>query len=146
MMQAYLVVVADSARARLFGRKQKLSALDELETLTHPESRLRRQDLISDRPGTVHESKTPGESQADPKTDPRDHEAELFAREICSRLKSLRLESKLQGIAVIAEPRFLGLLRKQMDGETRQLVETEIGANLTRETPEIIARKLVAAA
>lgn len=142
MMHAYLVVVADSARARLFGRKQKLSALDELESLTHPESRLRRQDLVSDRSGTVHESKTPGESQADPRTDPRDHEAELFAREVSSRLKALRMESKRQGIALIAEPRFLGLLRKQLDGETRQLVHTEIGANLIREDVDTIARKL----
>ncbi len=142
MMHAYLVVVADSARARLFGRKQKFSALDEIETLTHPEARLRRQDLVSDRPGTVHESRASGESQADPRTDPRDHEAELFAREISSRIKSLRIENKLKGIALISEPRFLGLMRKQLDSETRHLVQTEIGANLTREDTDTIARKL----
>jgi protein required for attachment to host cells len=144
-MHAFLVVVADSARARILGRKQKFSPPEELESLTHPESRLRRQDLVSDRPGTVHESRTPGESQADPRTDPRDHEAELFARELAARLKQLRQRPGFDGLSLVAEPRFLGLLRRQLDAETLKRIQVEIGANLTREDVDTIARKVDAA-
>jgi protein required for attachment to host cells len=141
-MHAYLVVVADSSRARLFGRKLKFSPLEELEALTHPESRLRRQDLVSDRPGTVHESSAHGESPADQRSDPKDQEARQFAREICARLQYWRQQGKVEAIGLVTEPRFLGLIRQYLDDESRRLVQQEIGANLTRETVEAITRKL----
>jgi len=143
-MHAYLVVVADAARARLFGRKKKFSDLEEIEVLTHPESRLRRQDLVSDRAGTVHEARDFGESAAEQQTDPKDREAIRFARQVCARLEHLSSKNKPDEIALIAEPRFLGLLRQHLSKDVRKHVTVEISANMTRESSETIARKLEA--
>ncbi len=141
-MYTHLVVVADSARARLFGRRKKFSDLEEVDSLAHPESRLRRQDLVSDRAGTIHESRDYGESPADQPTDPKDGEAIKFAREVSSRLEQLSVANKPESIALIAEPRFLGFLRQQLGKDIRKRVTVEISANMTREDSETIARKL----
>ena len=141
-MANFIVVVADAARARIFSRAKKFSPLQEDTVLTHPESRLRRQDLVSDRPGTVHESSTPGESDASPPTDPKRLEAEIFARELSQHLQGLRAQGNIEGITLAAEPRFLGILRAALDDATAKLVINEVGASLTRESIERIQQRI----
>ncbi|WP_203594772.1 host attachment protein [Wenzhouxiangella limi] len=141
-MPGYVVIVADAARARVFTRNKKFSPLEEHSELTHPEARLRRQDLVSDRPGTVHESKAYGESPAGESTDPKDHEVEVFAGEIAEHLGQQRIERDPEGLIVVAEPRVLGLIRQKLDAATAALVTTEISANLTRESAETIAERI----
>lgn len=141
-MSNYLVVVADGARARIFSRTKKFSPLQEDTVLTHPESRLKRQDLVSDRPGTVHESRAYGESEAGEPTDPKRHEAETFAREVAKHLQQRRQEGSLEGITLVAEPRFLGLLRPALDEATSKLVIHEVRASLTRENAETIQARI----
>lgn len=141
-MPGYIVIVADSARARVLTRAKKFSPLEEQTELTHPESRLRRQDLVSDRPGTVHESRAHGESPAGESTDPKDHEVEVFAGEIADYLGQQRIEREPEGLIVVAEPRVLGLIRQKLDSATAALVVTEISANLTRESAETIAKRI----
>ena len=145
-MPGYIVIVADSARARVFTRTRKFSPLEEQTLLTHPESRLRRQDLVSDRPGTVHESMAYGESPAGEPTDPKDHEAEIFAGEIAEHLSRQRIELKPEGLIVVAEPRLLGLIRQKLDSATAALVVHEISANLTRESADAIGERIDARA
>lgn len=141
-MGSFIVIVADSARARVFSRSKKFSPLEEQTVLTHPESRLRRQDLVSDRPGTVHESSAYGESDASEPTDPKRHEAGVFARELSQHLQSLRVKENLEGITLVAEPRFLGVLRAALDDATAKLVVKEVGASLTRESIERIQQRI----
>ena len=141
-MANFVVVVADAARARIFARAKKFSPLQEDTVLTHPESRLRRQDLVSDRPGTVHESSAFGESDASEPTDPKRNEATLFARELSEHLQGLRAKSSIEGITLVAEPRFLGLLRAALDDATTKLVIKEVGASLTRESIEQIQQRI----
>lgn len=141
-MSNYVVVVADAARARIFSRTKKFSPLQEETVLTHPESRLQRQDLVSDRAGTVHESRTHGESQAEEPTDPKRHEAESFAREVANHLHQRRHNGGLEGLTLVAEPRFLGLLRSALDEATKKLVILEVRASLTRENAESIQSRI----
>ena len=110
--------------------------------LIHPESRLRRQDLVSDRPGTVHESSAYGESDASQPTDPKRLEATLFAREIARQVQSLVSAGDLEGIILVAEPRFLGMLRSALDDASTALVVQEVGASLTRESLERIQQRI----
>jgi len=141
-MSAYWVVVADSAKARIFSRNKKFSPLEELETLVHPESRLHRQDLVSDRPGQVHESRTPGESANEDPTDPKLVEAQVFARDIAHRLREGRLSGAYTSLVLVADPKFLGLLRKCMDGDTRRVIDHEVAKNVARDPVDRITRIL----
>jgi len=141
-MSNYVVVVADAARARIFSRTKKFSPLQEETVLTHPDSRLRRQDLVTDRAGSVQESRTHGENEAGEPTDPKRYEAEQFARELARHLQKLRNQSAIEGITLVAEPRFLGILRTALDEATTQLVIKEVRASLTRENPESIQARI----
>ncbi|QOC21236.1 host attachment protein [Wenzhouxiangella sp. AB-CW3] len=131
-MTQYRILVADAARARLFSREKKFSPPVEIDSLVHPESRLRRQDLVSDRPGQVFESRTPGENINEEPTDPRTAEAASFARELAHKLREDRVHGGYKHLIVVAEPRLLGMLRKALDDDTRQTVVLEISRNLTR--------------
>jgi protein required for attachment to host cells len=137
-MNEYWILVADSGKARIFSRNKKFSALEELETLVHPESRLRRQDLVSDRPGQVQESRTPGESVNEEPTDPKVVEAQLFAREIAARLRKARSVNAFRHLVVVADPRFLGLIRANLDEETGNRIVASLAKNVTREATERI--------
>lgn len=139
-MSEYWIVVADASRARLFSREKKFSDLQEVESLVHPESRLRRQDLVSDRPGQVQESRTPGEYAAEEGTDPKDVEARAFARELADRLHKAHQEGRFKHLVLLADPRFLGELRKHLDGPTAEAVAATAAVNLTREDLEHVTR------
>jgi len=78
-MNEYWIVVADSGKARIFTRARKFSELTEIETLVHPESRLKGKDLVTDRPAQVHESHAHGQSPSG-EADPKATEAERFAK------------------------------------------------------------------
>ncbi|NBB91604.1 MAG: host attachment protein [Gammaproteobacteria bacterium] len=132
-MNKYWIVVADASRARLFARRKKFSPLEEVESLVHPESRLRRQDLVSDRPGQVQESRTPGEYAAEEGTDPKEVEAQTFARELARRLHEAHAAGEFEHLVLLAEPHFLGQLRKRLDGRTASAVVARVAVNLTRE-------------
>lgn len=137
-MHQYWIVVADAAKARIFARAKKFSALEEVETLLHPESRLRRQDLVTDRPGQVQESRTPGENAAGEGTDPKEVESLAFAREIAQRLHQARESGQFEKLVLMAAPHFLGELRKHLDQATAKAVVEAVSVNLTRESVEKI--------
>lgn len=138
----YWIVIAESARARIFSRRKRYSPLEEIETRVHPESRLHREDLVTDRPGQVQESATAGENANEEPTDPKTAEAQAFARELAGHLRSARVAGDFDRLMIAADPRFLGELRKRMDAETRECVEMTVDKNLTRHSPEQIASQL----
>lgn len=139
-MAQYWIVVADASRARLFARNKKFSELEEIDTLVHPESRLRGQDLVTDRPGQKQEARTTGEYDAGENNDPKDHEAEAFARELGHHLNKARAEGRFEHLVLLAEPRFLGQLRKRLDHATGEAVSEAVSTNLTRASIEDVAR------
>lgn len=139
-MSAYWVLVADSVKARIFRRLKKFSPLEEIETLVHPEARLQRQDLVSDRPGQVQESRTPGESANEEPTDPKEYEAQSFARELARRIQNGRVAGEFQHLVIIADPHFLGLLRKAVDPESHKTIAAALARNVTRESVERITQ------
>lgn len=141
-MALYWVLAADAAKARIFSREKKFSPLEELESLVHPESRLHRQDLVSDRPGQVQESRTPGENINEEPTDPKVAEAQGFARQLAHRLRQARVEGSFSHLILVADPRFLGFLRKALDADTRESITHEIPKNVTRESIDRITRAI----
>lgn len=137
-MTEYWIVVADSSKARIFSREKKYSSLEELESLTHPESRLRRQDLVTDRPGQKQKASETGEYEAGENNDPKEDEAEAFAGEIGEQLNKARAQGRFERLVLLAEPEFLGLLRKRLDDATAGTVAGTVSINLTRESVEKI--------
>ncbi len=139
-MARYWVVAADASHARLFSREKKFSALEEVEDLAHPESRLHRHEMERDRPGSVQESTAYGESPNAEPTDPKVREAEEFAQELARRLEKGRKEGAFQELVIAAAPKFLGMLRQKLDAPTRDTIACEVSKNVTREPSQTIAK------
>lgn len=134
------VVVADSARVRIFDADSRTRQFTEIEGLVHPESRAHERDLISDRSGRAFDSVGGGRHGVSKHVSPHEHEAELFARRIGARLIDGYNAGEFKRLQIAAPPAFLGLLRKQLDANVRGRLDTVINKNLVHEKPDDIAR------
>lgn len=138
----YWVVVAESSHARIFHCNKAGAALEEETALVHPESRLHAQDLHSDLPGRTFDSGGEGRHAMSPDTDPKRHEAEVFARELIAHIESARTSRKFEELILAASPAFLGLLRERMSSALRQRVIHTVSKNLVHEDKAVITRQL----
>ncbi|NKI36529.1 host attachment protein [Wenzhouxiangella sp. XN79A] len=136
------ILVADSAQARLFSRRAPRAELVELQDWAHPESRLHGRDLESDRPGRVFASHGHGQSDMQETDAPHRKEAERFAGELADVLERARTQNRFERLTLVAEPRFLGLLRNRLSPETAGAVTRSLDLALTREPVERIRAAL----
>lgn len=111
------VLVADAARARLFQYDGFGASIKQLKEWTHADSRARNQDLVTDRPGRVMQSRPRPQaghgsrSGMEPALPPKRMEHERFAREIQSELEQGLDKNAYGRLVIVANPEFLGTLR-----------------------------------
>ena len=115
-----LIVVANAAVARVF-RYLAQEEFSLVKEFSHPESRQKGSDLVSDRPGHS-EGKGGGHGAFVPSNHPKQNEAERFARELAEWLDSERKQNSYKQAMLVADPGFLGLLNKSLNSQTMQLV------------------------
>ncbi|TDG19211.1 host attachment protein [Paraburkholderia silviterrae] len=123
------VVVANRVTARIFATESPLGAIEEIETLLHPESRVPEQSLVSDRSGRTERSAA-GRQQSDPDTQHHERETSLFASQVATTLAKARNDGRYGTLVLAAPPAFLGALRKALDAQTRSLVTLELDKDL----------------
>lgn len=109
------VVVADSRRARIFEADGPgAEHLEEIHTLLHPRD-YRHADGDGDTRRRVFESATSARHAAEPRTLPREREANAFAREIARFLLRECENHAFGDLVLVAEPHFMGELRNALD-------------------------------
>ena len=133
-MDTEWILVADSAQARLFSRIAPRAELIEEEDWVHPESRLHGRDLERDAPGQVFSSHGHDRSGTQDTETPHRKEAERFAGELAEVLEHARTQNRFDRLTLVAEPRFLGLLRDHLTRETADKVVGSLDRALTRES------------
>lgn len=126
------VVAADHGRARLFFAPAPTAPLQELEDLVNPAARQRERDLVSDRPGHIVKGRDGPTRAVGQHGSHKERAADQFAGAVCQRLSQARVADSMGRLYVIAEPKFLGLMRKHMDPATQALVVDEIDKDVTR--------------
>ncbi|MEQ8798991.1 MAG: host attachment protein [Salinisphaeraceae bacterium] len=132
------IVVADSARARIFERDGRWQPLAELQGLAHPESRLHHGDLKTGGRGEQQESTGRASHASDWSTTPSQQEAKRFAREVADTLHEGRTQNRFERLVLVAAPAFLGRLRDKLDGPTQHCVTQTLDKNWARHaTPDI---------
>jgi protein required for attachment to host cells len=67
-----------------------------------------------------------------------------FAARLCETLESARVSGKINRLYVVADPGFLGMIRKNCSGALQQLVESEIPKNLAAHSLDDIRSHLPA--
>lgn len=131
MTQNIWILVANSAIAKIY-RASNNNVLEEIQQLTHPESRLHVRDLVTDRQGRGFESATNGRHPMEPTTSPKETEFINFARDISLHLTNAHNEGKFGKLYIIAAPHFLGLLRDLLKPNMAPLLAGEIDKDITQ--------------
>lgn len=118
----FWIVVADEAAAIIYSRERKSSGpIAELRRFENEAARLKATELDSDKSGRSFDRFGPGRhAMGGDRSDSRKHEAEMFAREIAGYIEKGLQDESCRGYALIAAPRFLGLLRDALDRNVKE--------------------------
>jgi protein required for attachment to host cells len=110
--KTYWVVVADESRAIFYTRDTRRAPLLEFFALDNEAGRKKAGEILADRGGRSFDSVGAGRhTVAVEKSDPKKHAATAFARQIAERIGKVTHDGSCRGYALIAAPRFLGMLR-----------------------------------
>jgi len=126
-----LVLIGDAAGARLFAA-HRAAPWQLLSSFDHPRGAAHARDILTDRPGRVHQSVGDGRrSGADPKTSAHEVEGQVFARELAAALDEAVTARRPHRVVLVAAPRFLGLLREALSKPVSALVGASLDHDLT---------------
>lgn len=127
------IVSADAGRARIFAESDPHQPYVEIEDMVSANARARDIDINTDRIGntgtgqSIHATGgTAPNKQYQPAVTPEQHDAELFAKEICTYLAKAAQEKRFHKLELVAEPKFLGVLRAQLDNGVKALIDYEL--------------------
>lgn len=137
------VVVADSARARLFRSEHANGELTEVRDFLNPEARMAPHELVSDREGRVSVGGDTARRHGvgdDDVTQPTLRRR--FAAAIADELGRLRCKGELTRCYLVAEPKVLGELRTALDAATAECVAGTISAGLVKHSVKDIRQSL----
>lgn len=137
-----MIVVADSARARIFTADSAHSPLNEIETMAHPEGRMHEQNMVSDMPGKDSGKGGGGDHAYQEKIEPKEQEIIEFAKRIADYLDDARKTNKLNKLILVAAPAFLGELRTHLSSETNEKIVFELDKNIAQHSVEDIRNHL----
>ena len=108
----FWVVVADESNAVVYARASRNGPLHEVFSLENDTARMKTEQLISDSGGRRFDSKGMGRhTMSNEKVDPKRHAASIFAKQIAARIGKVMHDGSCRGFALVAAPRFLGVLR-----------------------------------
>jgi protein required for attachment to host cells len=128
IMATTWIVSGDSSRARILqvtGRAR----LAEVQDFTNPKGRMDDRELTTDAHPRMRGTDGPGSDRQE--TGAAEHEVELFAKQIDRFLDQARIKKRYERLFMLAPPKFLGLLRKNLDKEVEKLVREDFGPDLS---------------
>ena len=129
-MKTTWIVAADASRARVLqvaGRKQLL----EVESLANPEGRLQNREINTDAKGRFPGPDRPGGHSSGDEDHTVEHYNELFAKRVGDYLDHARTQHRFDELVLVAPPKFLGALRKELGKEVEKLVADELPKDLS---------------
>ena len=133
------VLIAHRGGARIFEYKGPGKGLFLVQDIPHPEGKLKSKDLGSDEPGRSFDSHGARHS-FEQEVGPAAHVADVFARQLAGILEEGRVGHRYGKLLLVAEARFLGILRAALSHETSVLVAVTVNKDLghveTQEVPK----------
>jgi protein required for attachment to host cells len=134
-----LVLVADG-RKMLFFRNQGDESQIDLRTESHDARRDRKErDYRTDAPGTVQQSFGYGRSTYE-ETDFQQQEEDRWIKDVAEELKVRALRNDFDAVAIVAPPKALGFLKKNLHKEVQKRIVCTVNKEMSgRPIPDIEA-------
>ena len=121
------IVVADGAHARILQNQRKtLEVLVELS-----DAHLPNRDLVSDRPGRVHDRVGPARHSMTPEIDTHRQNKRRLMREIARLVNEAAHRERFDDLVLVAAPAALGDLRAELGAQAAKRVTAEVAKDLT---------------
>ncbi|MFD2252591.1 protein required for attachment to host cells [Pseudochelatococcus lubricantis] len=138
------VLVADGARARIVrDLGTSLEAGERPEDLVFEIDHKQLREIMADKPGRAFSSHGVRRSAMEYTSDPVQEQEAAFAATLLEELERRHAAHEFDKLAIIAEPRLLGVIRRILPAALRETVVNEISKDLTklpnRELREAIA-------
>lgn len=125
------VVVAHRAGCRLFETLGPGKPLELIEEIDHPQGRFQNRDVETDKQARNYTHETT-----------HDHIAKVFAASIVKKLEDARNAHTFDALVLVAEPRFLGMLRDQLSSPLEKMVRGSVHKDLYLVPPAEIVEHL----
>jgi len=125
------IIAADASRARILQVTDRAQQLEEIEDLLNPEGRVHDRELISDAHPRLSGHSGGGPASDREETSAAEHATELFAKRVGDYLDKARTGHRYDRLHLIAPPKFLGQLRKELGKEVQKLVAQELPKDLS---------------
>jgi len=134
------IVAADESRAKVLQVTDQQERLTEIQNLENPSGRLQDREMQTDaeprfnghggvgKPGTASTGGPPSDSERQGAVE---HSARTFAKEVGRYLDKARIEHRYDQLVLVAPPKFLGALRKELHKEVEKLVADELPKDLS---------------
>ena len=119
------VINTNSNTCHIYDYKRNPGQLTLIKKIEQPENKLKNQDLVSDTQGH-YRSRINNRGAYSADTQPKEHNIDMFAREIAIALNQARNEHAYDKLVIIAEPHMNGKLFKHMDEHVSQYVVNNI--------------------
>jgi protein required for attachment to host cells len=129
-MTTTLVVVADRTHARFLVHAGPGKDLEPSGTMDNPAGRKLDQEIDSDRPGRVHDRHGGAPHALEREEPPHERAARDFARGVAAHVERARNDGRFNDLVLVAEPRFLGMLREALDPVSAKHIRGTVGKDL----------------
>jgi protein required for attachment to host cells len=127
------IIVADSGRARIFSSSSHAAPLEELEDIVHDNGQVGEEELCEwlDAQGN-------GATGFDTLSEPKHHDAEVFARLLADRLENGRVNLEFNKLLLIATAEFLAQLQQVLNKHLLDMVCHIVEKDLVAEDETVI--------
>lgn len=136
------ILVAHRSGARLFENRGPGKGLELLQTVEHPAGKLRNREIDSDKHGRSFDRRGGGRHAYTAEQEPTTHIAEQFAKQLADMLDDGRTRQRYAQLVLVAEPRFLGILRAALPAATAALVSGTLDKDLASADPRELPKHL----
>ena len=127
------ILVADAARARLVRADDTFEDAEEVEDFVHPTARAKARDLVTSQ-NTTSTAMPQGPRSATEEPDPQELESRKFAQQLAARLNHARATNEFERLILVAPPKFLGMLREELDAPTTKTIVASVHKDYTHES------------
>lgn len=128
-MSVTWILIADASRARLLSAAPE-QAPAEIAAFTHPEGRMSTREARVETLPRTHDRMGSARHAIEPRTKFKDVEAARFARTLCDRLESGRVQREFDRLVLVAPARVLGMLHASMGRHLQAMVVAETRKDL----------------
>jgi protein required for attachment to host cells len=119
-METTWILIADAGRATVMSTSDGGKTATVIHELDNPAGRLHTSDIVSDRQGRVDKTQGFARAAMEPRTDPHEQEAVVFARRLAKLLDEGANRREYDRLILVAPERFLGRLKTDLGPSANQ--------------------------